>query len=366
MAMIKINICDPRGDYRQEIQEKHAEAVIGEAERRIADDQSRREEMGSGFFISPPDRKDLIYLPLLLSPLGLIGLFGLGLGGCDDIKFPAPADLSGAEMGDMSGKPDIKMLVDQEPGDLSSLDMGDDMTQGDDICCGPDLTQPEPDMSAQQDIAQPPLPDLASADLSTPLKNVLQLHFDEGIGSATRDSSGIGNDGQLSDPLAQWGAGKIGKAVYFSGADNTQNAKVGITKPIGLGSNAFTISFDVYLNSLGTKQTVAIYLDAQKNEAFKIYAKADGTLAFHTPACSDAAVTQANQALKTAQWYSVKIQHDGGQPRMSIDGNVADSSACALNIPDGGTLIFGVETLVGGKDTLNGGVDEWEIWQGLK
>ena len=159
--------------------------------------------------------------------------------------------------------------------------------------------------------------DLILASGAVDASTKLLMHFNEGTGTTTADSSGNGNNGTLTSGPTWTSSGVFGNALHFDGIDDY----VRILNSTGLGPNVVTAAAWVKLDS---------YPGGNYGEVIGKYGGSNGYLLSILPngqaqfwvgndAVSIAAYTWAT-TLQLNTWYHVAGTYDGSAVKIYLNG----------------------------------------------
>jgi N-acetylneuraminic acid mutarotase len=151
--------------------------------------------------------------------------------------------------------------------------------------------------------------------------------FDETSGNIAYDSSGNGNDGNLTNGPT-WTEGKIGGALSFDGIDDH------IVFGSATGLNVQHISIAAFLYSEDSINKGLIF---EKKTQYLLFFESHGVLRWRTfaPSFHDLTVP-VNDTSKRMPWVHLSATYDGASKKVFIDGILADSGSTS------GTFNFGV------------------------
>jgi parallel beta-helix repeat protein len=206
--------------------------------------------------------------------------------------------------------------------------------------------------NASSDTAAVAAPSLSPAVL------VAHWKFDEGIGTTASDSSGKGNTGTLKNGPV-WAAGKVGRALYFDGIDDT--VTVADSNSLDM-SNAFTISAWVNPASTFTDWRAIVV----KNSKYFLFASTAGWCGNGSPsgAFSAASLYMVCQpsALAANSWSYLTLTYNGATLTLYRNGiAVATSTISTTLSADTATLQIGGSQY---GEYFKGFIDEVRVYNG--
>jgi hypothetical protein len=181
--------------------------------------------------------------------------------------------------------------------------------------------------------------------------------FDETDGTIAYDSSGIGNDGNLTNGPT-WTEGKIGGALSFDGVDDY----------IDLGySNIFhdvsECTVSIWLSVLSESSTWREIITLEAVQAIAIKNNGQFHLNIGNGSSWDGSGLYSNRTIGLNHWYALTICRDSNGAKLFIDGNLEDSSNLYVS---SGTANH--RTLIGAKDSsgiihyTNGYFDDLRVY----
>ena len=176
--------------------------------------------------------------------------------------------------------------------------------------------------------------------------------FDEGSGTSTADSSGLGNNGSFNGGVG-WTSGQFGAAAHFDGTGYIAAGVNGLP-----AANApQTISWWLTVPSIpsGVANVLSLSNDAAqsavqpgfRNGTFGVWSYGGSFLVSTTPA-------------STGAWHHYAYTFDGTTHSLYVDGVLKNSSTHAAQTAAPTKLEFGRWT--GGSEYLNGSVDDVRIY----
>ena len=161
--------------------------------------------------------------------------------------------------------------------------------------------------------------------------------FDEGTGTSVIDASGNSSTGSFVNGVA-WTTGIKGKAVSVDGVDDYVD--LGSSSYVNITGAAITVQAWVKGSSPGNYKYIVSKTDG--NVGYALYTGSSGSLRFYIGNGSNFIVTPDVPSTWDNRWHHVAGTYDGKKLSLYIDGverasvaatgNIADSSALALNI----------------------------------
>lgn len=183
--------------------------------------------------------------------------------------------------------------------------------------------------------------------------------FDENTGTKTKDYSGNGNDGTLTN-TPTWSNGKLNKALTFVAA-STQSVSFTYNTSIINTANALTYSAWIKTNqSTGSEETImqiggnfnkwSLYIDGA--DAGKPSLSCTGNFVGRT-------IAKTN--VKDNRWHHVVGTLSGTTTKIYVDGNLETSGTQTL-LSQTGSQASAVGINAGGGDAFNGSMDDVRIY----
>jgi len=189
--------------------------------------------------------------------------------------------------------------------------------------------------------------------------------FDEGSGEVAKDSSGNGNDGEITN--CQWVAGKIGKALKFNGED----AFVEVSHSEVLVPDEFTIEAWINPAGLTPASTDPKILDrgpmilSKYGGNWKGYILllegGSGKPSIHIDTPENEIAAVAKEPVKVGTWYHIAGTYDGKKASIYVNGVLQNSAEAEITHDEGISLFIGKASWFDGG-YFQGTIDEVKIY----
>ena len=178
--------------------------------------------------------------------------------------------------------------------------------------------------------------------------------FDEGKGDVAKDSSGNGNDGELSGP--EWVQGKFGTALNFDGVEDY--VTVEDSDSLDFDTGPFTVALWFKPNSIPASGNHWLYDKGYPDNPTRLcFGFREGFIDVYANAWADFGVE-----VSADQWYHLAVVRDGDEITLYLDGNEEGTAGGygAHPYTNEKPLIFGTRTdkSIGGTYNFDGIMDE--------
>lgn len=125
-----------------------------------------------------------------------------------------------------------------------------------------------------------------------------------------------------------------------------------------------TIETWVYLNSIGTDQSIFTKQSNFENTYVNFQVMADGSVYYKSK--NNSGQISSNTLLSAGQWYHIALSFDGGDADLYINGVLDASAAGDFSIPDDITITgASLGSVYTNGNYLNGSIDEFRVWNTL-
>lgn len=184
--------------------------------------------------------------------------------------------------------------------------------------------------------------------------SLISFHFDEGAGSATRDSSGLNRIGTLSG--ATWTATNDGQGLAFDGVDDV------VTVPhqpeLNLDLQNFTIRLNVRRDSgLGANAILAAKDDGSTAGGWRLMFNSSNRPVFWIRGVGEIV---AGSPITDSTWHTLELERYGERYALRVDGADADT-AFADAEPSGSSGALTLGDSAAGGAPFQGDLDELQI-----